>query len=270
MAKNLSKNRRPRVKPSRDVGEEALWIYGVNPVWECLKAHPKDVMEIYCSRDDPRAQVVLQLAQAHNIPVSVMERRDLSNLLGHGHHQGLAARLKTFRYEALETLLTRLEAHKRPLLVLDGLQDPHNLGAIVRSACFLGAHAVILPKDRSVPVTGAVFKASAGALAHLLVVQVTNLVRAMEQLKSVGYWMVGLDVQGSLSIYDLEYTMPVGLVVGSEGTGLRPLVKKTCDFLVKIPGTGPVQSLNASVATAVALAEIRRQQQLCFNASLRP
>lgn len=267
MAKDFSKSRRSLAKSSRDVGEEALWIYGVNPVWECLKAHPKDVMEIWCCREDPRVQAVLQLAQDHNIPVSVVERRNLSDRLGHDHHQGLAARLKAFRYQALETLLSRPDSEKRPLLVLDGLQDPHNLGAIVRSACFLGAHAVILPKDRTVPVTGAVYKASAGALAHLSVVQVTNLVRAMEQLKAAGYWMVGLDVQGTSSVYDLEYTMPVGLVVGSEATGLRPLVKKTCDFLVKIPGTGPVQSLNASVAAAVALAEICRQQQR-FGASL--
>lgn len=269
MAKNFSKSRRPLAKPAVDIREEALWIYGLNPVWECLRAHPQDIVEIFCGRDDPRAQAVLQLAIDHNIPVSTVDRRSLSDRLGHDDHQGMAARLKAFRYQALETLLTRPEPGQRPLVFLDGLQDPHNLGAIVRSACFLGADAVILPKDRSVPVTGAVYKASAGALAYLPVIQVTNLVRAMKQLKASGYWMVGLDVQGPSSIYDLEYNMPVGLVVGGEATGLRPLVKKTCDFLVKIPGTGSMQSLNASVAAAVALAEIRRQQRR-FGASLHP
>ncbi len=260
MAKDLFKEGRAAAKSVRDAKQEELWVYGVHPVRECLQSHPENVGEIVFSRDDTRVQEILELARNQGIPVSKVERRRLSDRLGHEHHQGIAARLKAFHYHSLDTVLTRPDPGQPPVLLLDCLQDPHNLGAILRSACFLGVRAVIVPRDRSVPVTGTVFKASAGALVHLPVIQVTNLVRAMEELKKVGYWIVGLDLEGPSSIYEMQYTMPVAMVLGSEGTGLRPLVKKTCDFLVKIPGTGPVQSLNASVAAAVALAEIRRQQ----------
>ncbi|MEJ5347590.1 MAG: 23S rRNA (guanosine(2251)-2'-O)-methyltransferase RlmB [Desulfosoma sp.] len=260
MAKDRSKESRVTVKSFRETKQEELWVYGVHPVRECVQSQPENVCEIVCSRDDTRVQEILESARNKGIPVSKVERRLLSDRLGHEHHQGIAARLKAFQYHSLETVLTRPDPGQPPVLLLDCLQDPHNLGAILRSACFLGARAVIFAKDRSVPVTGTVYKASAGALVHLPVIQVTNLVRAMEELKKVGYWIVGLDLEGPSTIYEMQYTMPVAMVVGSEGTGLRPLVKKTCDFLVKIPGTGPVQSLNASVAAAVALAEIRRQQ----------
>lgn len=227
---------------------------------ECLKAHPGTIREILCGRDDPRSRAVLALARQHGIPTTAVDRRSLSERFGHDRHQGIAARLGTFRYEALEPLLARPDPEGLPILLLDCLQDPQNLGAILRTACFLGTRAVVLPKDRSVQVTGAVFKASAGALAHLPVVQVTNLVRAMERIQDHGYWIVGLDLEGTESLYELSYTMPVALVVGNEASGLRPLVKRHCDYLVKIPGTGPVQSLNAAAAAAVALAEIRRQR----------
>ncbi len=264
------KDRRRRGTAFREPADEELWIYGVNPVLECLKGAPENLQEILCSREDLRGREVLEAARRHGIPVGSADRRTLSDRLGHDHHQGIAARLKAFRYEALETVLQRPDPLKLPVLLLDCLQDPQNFGAILRTACFLGSRAVILPKDRSVHVTGAVFKASAGALVHLPVVQVTNLVRAMEQLKDHGYWLVGLDLEGHLSLYELAFPMPVGLVVGNEATGLRALVKKKCDFLVKIPGEGPVQSLNASVAAAVALAEIRRRQRSAETAPSCP
>jgi len=258
--KEPPKDRRRGLRTERDAETEGLWIYGLNPVMECLKADPGTITEILCCRDDLRSRAVLALAHEHGIPTVPVPRQSLSERFGHNRHQGIAARLGSFRYEALESLLGRPESEGLPILLLDCLQDPQNLGAILRTACFLGTRAVVLPKDRSVQVTGAVFKASAGALAHLPVVQVTNLVRAMEQIKDHGYWIVGLDLEGRQSLYELSYTMSVALVVGNEATGLRPLVKKHCDFLVKIPGTGPVQSMNAAAATAVALAEIRRQQ----------
>jgi len=258
--KEPSKDRRRGPRTGRDAEAEGLWIYGVNPVMECLRADPRTITEILCCRDDPRSRAVLALAHEHGIPTVPVLRQSLSERFGHDRHQGIAARLGSFRYEALESLLARPDPAGLPILLLDCLQDPQNLGAILRTACFLGARAVVLPKDRSVQVTGAAFKASAGALAHLPVVQVTNLVRAMERIKGHGYWIVGLDLEGRQSLYELSYTMPVALAVGNEATGLRPLVKRNCDFLVKIPGTGPVQSLNAAAATAVALAEIRRQQ----------
>lgn len=260
VAKESSTSRRTPSPPARDPKDKHLWIYGVNPVTECLKADPGNIVEVRCSRQDLRAREVIEVAHAHGIPVSLVERRILSEQLGHDHHQGVAARLKAFHYESLETLLAQPDPHGLPILLLDCIQDPQNLGAILRTAGFLGTRAVVFPKDRSAPVTGAVFKAAAGALVHLQVVQTVNLVRALEQIKKVGYWIVGLDLQARQSLYDLRYTMPVALVVGNEATGLRPLVKRTCDFLVKIPGAGAVQSLNASVAAAVALAEIRRQQ----------
>lgn len=264
MPQEPPKDRRSGPRTGRDAGAEGLWVYGLNPVMECLRAHPGTIREILCGRDDPRSRAVLALAQEHGIPMVPVDRRSLSERFGHERHQGIAARLGTFRYEALEPLLARPAPEGLPILLLDCLQDPQNLGAILRTACFLGTRAVVLPKDRSVQVTGAVFKASAGALAHLPVVQVTNLVRAMERIKDHGYWIVGLDLEGAQSLYELSYTMPVALVVGSEAAGLRPLVKRHCDFLVKIPGTGPIQSLNAAAAAAVALAEIRRQQAAAF------
>jgi 23S rRNA (guanosine2251-2'-O)-methyltransferase len=154
-----------------------------------------------------------------------------------------------------------LEAPPRePLIVLDCIQDPQNLGALLRSACFLGAKGIVLPADRSARVTAAVVKVAAGATSYLPIAQTTNLARALDAMKASGLWIVGLDVGGTQSIYEADLTLPLGLVVGNEQKGMRPLVRKHCDFLVQIPALGTIQSLNAATAGAVALAEVQRQR----------
>jgi 23S rRNA (guanosine2251-2'-O)-methyltransferase len=180
--------------------------------------------------------------------------------LGHSHHQGIAALAAHFPTLGLEALLERPAAEREPLLVLDSIQDPQNLGAIIRSGCFLGAKAVVLPRDRAAQVTAPVVKIAAGGTSHVPIVQVTNLVRALETLKESGLWVAGLEVKGASSLYDADLTMPLALVVGNEQKGLRPLVRKQCDLLLTIPASGPLDSLNAATAGAVALSEVQRQR----------
>jgi 23S rRNA (guanosine2251-2'-O)-methyltransferase len=146
------------------------------------------------------------------------------------------------------------------IVLLDGVEDPHNLGAIIRTALAAGAHGVVIPERRAAGLTDTVARASAGALAHLPVAKVTNLVRTMEELKEAGYWLVGLDERGDKNYTEVDYTSPVGIVLGSEGQGLHELTRKRCDFVVSLPTTGPVKSLNVSVAAGVVLFEALRQR----------
>jgi 23S rRNA (guanosine2251-2'-O)-methyltransferase len=146
------------------------------------------------------------------------------------------------------------------IVLLDGVEDPHNLGAIVRTALAAGAHGVVIPERRAAGLTDTVARASAGALAHLPVARVTNLVRTMEELKEAGYWLVGLDEDGDKTYTEVDYTSPLGIVLGGEGKGLHELTRKRCDFVVKLPTMGPVKSLNVSVAAGVVLFEVLRQR----------
>ena len=146
------------------------------------------------------------------------------------------------------------------IVLLDGVEDPHNLGAVIRTALAVGAHGVVIPERRAAGLTDTVARASAGALAHLPVAKVTNLVRAMEELKEAGYWLVGLDEEGEKNYTEIDYLSPTGIVLGSEGKGLHELTKKRCDFVVSLPTVGPVKSLNVSVATGVVLFEAIRQR----------
>jgi 23S rRNA (guanosine2251-2'-O)-methyltransferase len=147
------------------------------------------------------------------------------------------------------------------IVLLDGVEDPHNLGAVIRTTLAAGAHGVVIPERRAAGLTDTVARASAGALAHLPVAKVTNLVRTMEELKEAGYWLVGLDEQGDKNYTEVDYTSPVGIVLGSEGQGLHELTRKRCDFVVSLPTTGPVKSLNVSVAAGVVLFEAIRQRK---------
>ncbi len=149
---------------------------------------------------------------------------------------------------------------RQPVLILDSIQDPQNLGALIRSACFLGARGIILPKDRSAKITSTVIKVASGATVYLPVIQVVNLAQALDHLKGSGLWIAGLDVEAEQSLYEVDLSVPLGLVVGNEQKGLRPLTRKHCDFLVHIPAGGPLQSLNAATAGAIALAEVQRQR----------
>lgn len=243
------------------------YVYGINTVLELVSHYPGEVRELLLARDkrDPRLAGLLEQAEAAGIVIHSRPSTVLSKLAGNDHHQGLVAVVEGFRYTELETLQEQLKSTAQPLVVvLDGIQDPGNLGALLRSAHLMGASGVVVPKDRACGVTPAARKASAGAAMHLPVVQATNIVRAMELLfEGQGLWMLGLDQGAPQTLDQLDLTVPVGLVVGGEEKGIRPIVRKACQLKGRIPqlaqSTG-VDSLNASVAGAIALYEIQRQR----------
>lgn len=238
----------------------SILVSGINPSQEALQTLTLPIREMIVARSDRRAEPLAALAAERGIPVRTERRETLSALVGHPHHQGVVLIAEEFPYTGFDTLLAEVPAERDPLILLDSIQDPQNLGSLMRSACFLGAKALILPKDRSVRVTSTVVKIAAGAAAYLRVVQVTNLGRTIDRLKEVGYWVFGLDARGDRLIQEVDLTVPLALVVGSEQKGMRPLVARSCDCRVRIPAGGPLSSLNAATAGAVALAEVLRQR----------
>jgi 23S rRNA (guanosine2251-2'-O)-methyltransferase len=240
-------------------------VWGLNPVLEYLRAKPNDVERILVAEgalDRGPAAEVFSRARDAKIQVDKVDRERLNRISSGGVHQGVVAEVKQYQYLELSTLTDRaLAAKAQPLLVLlDGVQDPHNFGAIVRSAHALGAQGVIVAKDRAAQVTGSVVKAAAGALAHCPVARVTNLSRALEELRDKGFWSAVLVPEGGKPLSELKLDGPLVLVVGSEGDGVRPLVASKCDYPATIPMEGRVGSLNASVSAAIALYEIARQR----------
>lgn len=242
-------------------------IYGVNPVRESLRGNLRRPLELFLLRGahSPRLQEIVREAEGAEVPVRFREKGDLDRLAGTPHHQGAVLRVEPFAYASLDDLLARWRrsGENAFFLLLDGITDPHNLGALLRSAEAAGCHGVIIPKDRACPVTPAADKAAAGALAHIPLCRVTNLSRAIEELKGEGVWVFGLaGEEGGDSLYEADLTGDAALVVGSEGSGLRPNVRRHCDRVVQIPMHGGVSSLNASVAGGVALFEGVRQRRL--------
>lgn len=212
------------------------------------------------SRQDDRSQRIKQLAQRLGVPVRVLSRSDLDLKSPEGlRHQGVLAYVPQKALDGEDVLYTPAEPHSL-LLVLDNVQDPHNLGACLRTAEAVGATAVIIPRDRSATLTAAAHKAAAGAAERVPLVAVTNLARALEKLKDLGYWITGLAGEATESLYEVDLTGPVVLVMGAEGEGMRRLTRETCDRLVKIPMEGKAESLNVSVAAAVCLYEAYRQR----------
>ena len=236
------------------------WIVGYNPVKEALSSSDMAVKELVLARRDQRSVELRAMAEERGAIVHYETFEVISALTGHAHHQGLAVRAEEFRYTALDLFLQRPVEERQPLILLDSIQDPQNLGALIRSACFLGAKGMIVPKDRSAGITGAVIKVASGGTVHLPIIQVVNLAQTLGHLKDSGLWIVGLDLEGRKSLYEADLSLPLGLVVGNEQKGLRPLIRKHCDFLVRIPAFGPLQSLNAATAGAIALAEVQRQR----------
>lgn len=240
------------------------FVYGVNPVLEALRAHPAEVVRVLVERGregrrSQGAERVAQAAEEAGIRVEEVPQGDLAHRSRSGVHQGVGAELSEFEYAELEDVLERASAPAL-MLVLDGVTDPQNLGALVRSAHALGAHGVVIPKDRAAGITPAAFKAAAGALEHCPVARVTNLSRALEQMKERGVWTVALAADGDKDLSTVDLRVPTALVLGSEGSGVRPLVRKTCDYVARIPMGGQVGSLNVSAAGAVALYEVARQR----------
>jgi 23S rRNA (guanosine2251-2'-O)-methyltransferase len=239
-------------------------IYGINPVLEALRAERQALNRVIIAAGKEGASIreIRELARQKGIPVHVNPKNALARLAGTEHHQGVVGISAAAAYSNWEDLQERIRSASghAVVLVLDSIEDPQNLGSLIRTAEASGVLGIIIPKDRAVGITPAVVKASAGAAFHLPVIRVTNLVAALEELKKEGFWVVGADTQGDQSLFEMKFDMNVGLVIGSEGKGVRPLVLKKCDFRVRIPIKGKVSSLNAAVSGAVILFEILRQQ----------
>jgi 23S rRNA (guanosine2251-2'-O)-methyltransferase len=239
-------------------------LTGIHAVKEALEAQrPIDRIAIAKGRQDTRVEEIVQLARKQGVPVRFEDRAQLDRIADSKDHQGVVALAAARRAATLEDILARANENQGGMgliVLLDGVEDPHNLGAIVRTALAAGAHGVVIPERRAAGLTDTVARASAGALEHLPVAKVTNLVRTMEELKEAGYWLVGLDEDGGKNYTEVDYASPTGIVLGSEGKGLHELTRKRCDFVVKLPTTGPVKSLNVSVAAGVVLFEALRQR----------
>lgn len=238
---------------------------GIHAVREALEAgSPFDRIVIAKGRQDSRVEDIVRLARERGIAVRFEDRAQLDRLANSRDHQGVVAIAVARAASTLQDILDRANPSKGQqglIVLLDGVEDPHNLGAIIRTALAAGAHGVVIPERRAAGLTDTVARASAGALAHLPIAKVTNLARSMEELKEAGYWLVGLDENGEKTYTEVDYTTPTGIVMGGEGQGLHDLTRKRCDFVVSLPTTGPVKSLNVSVATGVVLFEALRQRR---------
>jgi len=231
-------------------------LSGIHPVAEALRAGSAlDRILIAQGAGGPRLQEIIDLARRADVPVRFEPRAALERLAGTTAHQGVVALGAARKYADLDSV-----AQAEMLIVLDGVEDPHNLGAIVRTAHAAGAGAVIIPERRAAGVTDVVAKAAAGALEHLPVVRVTNINRALEDLKQRGYWIYGLDERGAQEYHRTEYARPTAFVLGGEGSGLHEQVRKHCDSLVRIPVSGKIPSLNVSVAAGIILFEWKRRR----------
>lgn len=236
-------------------------LTGIHAVEEALAAkRPLDHMVIARGLHGERIQKIVELARAGGVPVRFEERHRLDHIAGARHHQGVVAFAASGETVDLEDLFGA-EGEKRLVVLLDGIEDPQNVGAIVRTALAAGAAGLVIPERRAAGLTETVARVSAGALAHLPVARVKNLVRAIEQLKGAGFWLVGLDERAEKNYSQADFAGRVAIVLGSEGEGLHELTRKACDFLVSIPTAGPVRSLNVSVAAGVVLFEAVRQRQ---------
>jgi 23S rRNA (guanosine2251-2'-O)-methyltransferase len=241
------------------------FLFGVNPVLEQLRGAPHAIREILIADSAQRAQTALiaKEAKQRGIRLTTVHPRALDRFAAGNRHQGVVARVEPHPYLSLGDMLKNLgpPATAQTILILDGLTDPRNFGALLRTADGAGVRYVMIGKDRSAPVTPVVAKAAAGATSHIDVVRVTNLRRALVALKENGYWVVGLDARAPETIFDHSYPPRLAVVLGSEGAGLRPLTMRECDLRVSVPMLGQVASLNVSVAGAVFLYEIVRQRR---------
>jgi 23S rRNA (guanosine2251-2'-O)-methyltransferase len=249
-------------------------LYGLHPVSEALRARSGQLDHVSVARErearrDPRLEKLLQLCREAGVRIDAEPREQLTRYARTDQHQGVVAFVRERSFLTLEDLLAAAPANgqHRFFLALDGVEDPHNLGALLRSADGAGVDGVLVPERRSAPLTGTVAKSSAGASEHVRIARVTNLTRALEAMKKAGVWIVGLDERGDPVYTDFDFKGDCCLVLGSEGTGLHDLVKRTCDFLLRIPMAGSVSSLNVSVAGAVVMFEAVRQRR---NAAARP
>jgi 23S rRNA (guanosine2251-2'-O)-methyltransferase len=245
------------------------FVYGVHAVKAALERAPERLLELWIAelRNDARSRDLQERARKVGVHVHAVSADALSKLVGEVAHQGAVAAIRPLKpwdehdlTDGLQRLAEDPSAEAPLLLILDGLTDPHNLGACLRTADAAGAHAVVIPKDRAAAVDGVVRKVAAGAAEFIPVASVTNLARTLEALKERGIWAVGTDGEASQTLYSADLKRPLALVMGAEGSGLRRLTRERCDFLVRIPMAGHTPSLNVSVAAGIALFETRRQR----------
>ena len=253
-------------KSPRRASPDRHLLYGVNPVVEALRADrlPDQIIITEGARDE-RLRELIALARQRGVPVNHARRADLDREAGNTHHQGVIARIAAPEYadgdDLLEDLAARVGTQPEPLtLILDGIEDPRNLGAILRTAECAGASGVFIPERRAVGLNETVAKASAGAVEYLRVARVTNLSVLIRQLKERNVWVVGTAGDAGTNYYEWDWTRPSAIVLGAEGTGLHRLVRENCDVLVKIPVLGKIESLNVSVAAGIILYEALRQR----------
>ncbi|MBW2560700.1 MAG: 23S rRNA (guanosine(2251)-2'-O)-methyltransferase RlmB [Deltaproteobacteria bacterium] len=235
-------------------------IYGVHPVAEALKDGGR-IEKVFLTKEGSRSgtREIVELASRSNIPVVFTDREHLNTIAGTRHHQGVICVCEEYRYTGIDEILAGCTSQNNVLvLILDGITDPQNLGSLTRTALCFGAAGLVIPENRAASVTPSVIKASAGAALHLPIARVVNISRTIDRLKEEGFWIYGTDAGCGDGLCSPDYSGRVGLVLGSEGKGMRPLVRKKCDVLLSIPITGSLDSLNVSVAGGIILYEITR------------
>ena len=263
-AKRAAKTQQQQRRPPRKTDDTEV-VLGRNPVLECLRAGvPATALYVALGADaDERLTESVRIAADSGISILEVPRHDLDRIAANGLHQGVALQVPPYSYAHPDDLLAEATRDSAPalLVALDNISDPRNLGAIVRSVAAFGGHGVLIPQRRSASVTAVAWRTSAGAAARVPVARATNLTRALKNWADSGLQVIGLDADGDTTVDELEGTGPVVVVVGSEGKGLSRLVRENCDAVVSIPMAGPTESLNASVAAGVVLAEIARQRR---------
>ncbi|GAA3411991.1 23S rRNA (guanosine(2251)-2'-O)-methyltransferase RlmB [Paenibacillus hodogayensis] len=239
------------------------WIAGKHSVLEALRSG-RTIHKIWIAEQAQKhhSQPIVAEARKQNIVIQFADKRKLDQLVSDVPHQGVVAQVAAHDYVEVGDLLEKARARgEKPfLIVLDEIEDPHNLGSILRSADCTGVHGVIIPKRRSVGLTATVSKTSAGAVEYVPVARVTNIAQTIDALKEEGIWVAGADVEASQLVYDADFTMPLAIVIGNENRGIGRLIKEKCDFLIKLPMAGQINSLNASVAASVFMYEVVRQR----------
>jgi 23S rRNA (guanosine2251-2'-O)-methyltransferase len=238
-----------------------FWIYGINPVSEALRSDRCQIREVGVAegRSFKGLEGIIRVAESKGVPIRRVGRSQLDSLTKNASHQGVAGLIDHFIYAGLDEVL--YQGVGEPfLMILDGIEDPRNLGALIRSADACGVWGVVIPKNRAAGITPAVAKSSAGAVFHIPLVRVTNIPSTLRRIKEGGIWVIGAAAEAHTEIYAHDLTVPLAVVIGGEGRGMRPLVRRECDLLVSIPMRGQVASLNASVAGAIILYETIRQR----------
>lgn len=235
-------------------------IYGKNPVLEAINSSTT-INKIYIQKSNKELYDIIKVAKEKKITIVESEKNKLDKMCDGKNSQGIVASVTDFKYSEIEEIIEfAKDKNEQPfILILDKIEDPHNLGAIIRTAECLGVHGIIIQKRNACQITDTVEKVAAGACSYMKVVRVTNITESIKKLKKLGLWIYGLDMKGSTKIYETKLEAPIGLVVGNEGSGISRLVKENCDFMINIPMTGKINSLNASVSAAISVYEVIRQ-----------